>query len=181
MQLDWVCNEDTYGLLAVSSVPNGTISMFPLTYPRFVVNELITGAALGRLGSAFPEGEKQYVKAVRGHIGLAMSSWAAGNSMNLFFRIVKKTMDTGTGGAITDGAYALDDVAFANERFAWQDYIFDTFTAGTATKSMVRVKATVNQWLEPDEALYLAVQNESGASNSVQVRLLLRTLMKAES
>jgi len=101
--------------------------------------------------------------------------------MLLFFRIIKAPMDTGTGAMIADPLYNLDDDQFANERFPWQEVVFDTFTAGTATRSLIRVKATVNQWLEPNEALFFLTQNNSGGSNTMQIRPWLRTLMRADS
>lgn len=181
MRLDWVVNEDSYGSDSIIAVPNANIAAVPLTYPRFMVAQLLLGPGLNRTGAAFPEGEKQFVKAVVGQVSMAQSFWNAGSSIDLMMRITKKPMDTATAGAITDAGYSLNDYTFANERFAWQRRYFDTFTAGTAVASNFTVRATVNQWLEPDEALYFMFENQSGTGQTLQFRMYLRTLMKADS
>jgi len=180
MKLDWVVNEDTYGTLSANNIPNGTISAFPLTYPRSVVNESITQAPLTRYGSAFPEGEKQFVRAVVGWVEWSPGTWAAGSVIRMIMRITKKPMDIATGAAITDAGYSLGADNFANERFAWQRGVNDSFVAGTETRSLMTVNAKVNQWLEPDEALYFMWQNLSGVTQTVASRLYLRTLMRAD-
>lgn len=179
MSLDWVVNEDTYGRDAVISVPSGTRAAAPLTYAPFLWQTEMYAAAIVRTRAAFPEGEKQFVKAVVGHVGMATSTWAAGNAILAGLRIVKKPQDFASAAAITDAGYDPLDWAYSNERFAWQEVLHDTFTAGTATRSIVRVRATVNQWLEPDEALYLVYSNESG--QTLLFRPYLRTLMRAAS
>jgi len=179
MSLDWVVNEDTYGREALIAVPNGTVSAAPLTYAPFLWQEEMYAAAIVRTRAAFPEGEKQFVKAVVGHIGVQMTSWLAGNSQHAMLRIVKKPQSFTTAGAIVDSSYNPLDWAYSNERFAWQELLHDQFTAGTAVRTLVRVRATVNQWLEPDEALYMVYANESGGANTITFRPYLRTLMRA--
>jgi len=182
MKLDWVVNEDTYGREAAISLPAGQRAALPLTYPRFTVSQLIGGTAvLDRTGGAFPEGERQYVKAVVGMCGWNMSSWAVGNACRIIMRIVKKPMEWATALAIVDTNYDLNDSDWANERFAWQHVVDDVFGSANGYGTQVRVKANVRQYLEPDEALYLIVQNESGGGNTVSFRPMLRTLMKAEA
>lgn len=179
MKLDWVVNEDTYGREAVITVPDTGVQAAPLTYAPFIFLEEMYAAAIVRGRSAFPEGEKQFVKAVVGQIGFTMSSWALGNSVNLMLRIVKKPQSFQTAGAIVDTGYSPFDWAHANERFAWQQLVFDVFSSANGYRNVINVRATVNQWLEPDEALYFVYANESGGNNSVTFRPYLRTLMKS--
>lgn len=179
MLLDWVVNEDTYGSQAVITVAAGGIAAAPLTYPQTFRIETIDQGGNLRAGAAFPEGSRQFVKAVVGQITWNISVWAAGSTLDCIFRIVKKPFDAITGAAITDAIYALNDDRFANERFAWQRVIHDTFTAGTAFGTTCHVKATVNQWLEPDEALFLIYENLN-VSGSIVFVPYLRTLMKAD-
>jgi len=180
MTLDWVVNEDTYGLDGLITLPQNTIAAAPLTYPRRMVEQLLWGPAATRTGSAFPEGEKQFVKAVRGYILLTPPTFAIGNMMRCHFRITKKPMDSASAGAITDASYtigAIGSADFANERFAWQ-----TCLTGTDQDIIqVHVNANVNQWLEPDEALYLFIENLSNWAVTLTFVPYLRTLMKAES
>lgn len=179
MKLDWVVNEDTYGRNAAIVVNGGNAAAAPLTYPRFVNQVNINLGGVLRLGGAFPDGEKQFVKAVVGTIHWQPSVWAAGTILDFTLRITKKPFDAITGGAIVDAAYDLQDEAFANERFAWQFRERDNFIAGTETSKGCRVRATVNQWLEPDEALYLFYQND--ITSNITFFPMLRTLMKAEA
>jgi len=182
MRLDWVVNEDSYGREASASIPAANIASFPLTYPRFLVAQVVSPVGtFDRTGGAFPEGEKQYVKAVVGMCGWNMSSWAVGNACRIIMRIVKKPMEFATAGSLTDANYDLNDSNFANERFAWQHVVDDSFNDANGYRSFVNIRATVNQWLEPDEALFLMVQNESGGGNTITFRPMLRTLMKADS
>lgn len=181
MDLDWVVNEDTYGPDGVIGLPPSTIAAAPLTYPRRMVEQLLWGPGAARDGAAFPEGEKQFVKAVVGFIQVTPPTFAVGNVLRLYFRITKKPMDTQTAGAITDGAYTIGQAgaySFANERFAWQRGLI-----GVDNDILqVPVKATVNQWLEPDEALFIFYENNSsGLTGTITMTPFLRTLMKAES
>lgn len=182
MRLDWVVNEDTYGRDGLIGVPAGNIAAAPLTYAPFLWQTEMFSAAVVRTRAAFPEGEKQFVKAVVGHIGYNPGAWSAGSSMEFMLRIVKKPQDFSTAGAITDAAYNPMDWAYSNERFAWQSYVFDAFQAGTEHRTWLTVRANVNQWLEPDEALYLVYANTGAATTvSVNFRPFLRTLMRADS
>jgi len=184
MKLDWVVNEDTYGREATVTVPNGNTAAAPLTYAPFLWQTEMFAAAIVRTRAAFPEGEKQFVKAVVGHIGVNTSTWAVGNRFECMLRIVKKPMDFATAGAIVDTGYDPCDWVYSNERFAWQRYLYAFFTAGSgaAQSLVVPVRATVNQWLEPDEGLYLVYANTGSNTNvSLTFHPFLRTLMRAES
>lgn len=180
-RLDWVVNEDTYGVGAIIAVAPGDLAAAPLTYPQFATQAVITTASAIRWRSAYPEGEKQFVKAVRGHIFMNVSTWAAGSIIDTTLRIVKKPFDTASGAAIAEASYDLQIAEYANERFAWQEAYYDSFTGGAPFKTVFRVKATVNQWLEPDEALFLMFQNDSSSTNTLSYRPILRTLMRAAS
>jgi len=179
MKLDWVVNEDTYGVNSANNVPSGTIVAQPLTYPRFLVAEAITAAPLTRWGSAFPEGEKQFVRAVRGHITYSPDGWALGSNMNMLLRITKKPMDLATGAAVVDPLYNLFDESFANERFSWQHHIYDVAIGGLEKRTIVNVHCTVNQWLEPDEAMFVVMDNIG--NTRIDTVCFLRTLMRADS
>lgn len=186
MRLDWVVNEDTYGILATNTVPVNTIAAVPLTYPRFMFDELMGGPGISRRGGAFPDGKKQFCKAVVGHVCLSTPTWAIGSTLVWHFRIVKKPMDFLTAAAITDPAYSIADDIFANERFVWQEIMYDSFTFGQPIRTTLRVRASVNQWLEPDEALWFVIDLATGAAPFVNTARLdyrpyLRTLMKADS
>jgi len=182
MKLDWVVNEDTYGREALIGVPVGSVLAAPLTYAPFIWQTEMYQAPIVRSRSAFPEGEKQFVKAVVGHMRWSTSTWALGNAYECMLRIVKKPQSFATAGAIVDTGYDPTDWAYSNERFVWQALLFDVFTAGTEQRSSMMVRATVNQWLEPDEALYMVYANTGPNSNiAVTFCPYLRTLMKAES
>lgn len=184
--LDWVVNEETYGQLAGGTIPVGGLGMFPLTYPKFLVEEQLGPAGpFIRSAAAFPEQRKgQTVKAVRGHVTLQTDTWAVGGRMHWIFRIVKKPIDFSTLGAIVDGIYALEDPQFANERFVWQEIVYDAFVAGTTTRSLLRVNCKCNVRLEPDEALFFAVENNNVGSfpsnTRIDQQMYLRTLMVAD-
>jgi len=181
MALDWVVNEDTYGANASISVPANGIGAAPLTFPKFMqyVNIGLPAAFTARGGAAWPDGEKQFVKAVMGEIIIIPSSWAIGTVLSGAIRIVKKPMDTATAGMIADPLYGLQAWEFANERFSWQTVLENRFTDAGMYTQKVRVKATVNQWLEPDESLWVVY--ESFNSLSIVFLPYLRTLMKADS
>lgn len=180
-KLDWVVNADTYGLSdSLIAVPNGITVARPLTFPKMLqAMPLWDGSNVG--GSAYPtDGDRQFVKAVSGHLYWRPSSWVAGQNMTMFFRIVKKPMDFTTLDAIVDSLYSLTDADYANERFAWQLINDEAFNTGANFVGTVRVKATVNQWLEPDEALYLVCQMEGQGVSQVLVSPFLRTLMRVD-
>jgi len=178
MKYDWVVNEETYNAaqvpLAGALVPNA----FPLTFPKMQQAMPIWGLGGANIGgNAFPtDGDRQYVKAVSGYVYWRPSAWIAGNSMTLFLRIVKKPMDLNTGDAIVDALYDLNTADFANERFAWQFVHDEAFNTGSNFRGNLRVQATVNQWLEPDEGLYLIAAANSG-SMTINLVMFLRTLM----
>lgn len=175
MKYDWVVNDSTYG--NVSIVANAGVAAFPLTYPQMqLVADINTGGAVG--GYAYPETrQKQFVKAVSGWMTYEPSSWVAGVRSHWLARIVKKPMDYTTGDAIADALYSLFSAVYANERFAWQHCQFEPFNTGSNFANLVRVRATVNQWLEPDEALYMVFESDNlGVSNNT-IQFYLRTLM----
>lgn len=180
-KLDWVVNEDTYGVSSAVAIPPTGIAALPLTYPRMMVGEELMGLPVTRGGHAWPEGEKQFVKAVRGQLFWANSQWGMGAILNLAFRIVKKPIDWASAAAITDATYTLSIDTYANERFAWEFKVMDAFTGGEAMRNSLVVKATVNQWLEPDEALFIFMENNSSFTNNTTVTSYLRTLMLADS
>lgn len=177
MTLDWVVNADSYGRVPLNITPAGGPGAVPLTYPKMMLaNPIWGGGNIG--GNAMPtDGDRQFVKAVSGHIYWRPSSWVAGNSLTFWARVVKKPMDLTTGAAIADALYALNDDDYANERFAWQYVNDEAFNTGNNFASTLRVKATVNQWLEPDEALYMMVQMDGVGVASLNVWFYLRTLM----
>lgn len=182
MSLDWVVNNLTYGASATITLPNNTIGVAPLTIPRRQIQQAdVLGAPPGPFsGAAFPEGEKQFVKAVRGTILLPPQSFAVGTSITIGMRIQKFRMDLGTGGAIFDASYSILNASsyhFANERWPWQ---FITRQSDNDI-SAFNVKATVNQWLEPDEALYICIEQASSLTTTLVFGLYLRTLMRADS
>lgn len=107
-------------------------------------------------------------------------TFAVGNVITLGFRIQKFKMDLASGGAILDASYGiLGATAFhyANERWPWQEI----YRAVDNDITVWRVKATVNQWLEPDEALYFLIQNDSNFAFTAVMTPYLRTLMRADS
>ncbi len=178
MKLDWVVNDECYGTTAYA-IPNGSIIGIPLTFSRHVMTE-DTFAAGTVPGTSFPQGKRQFVKAVKGVMNFFVSQWAVGSTVDVMYRIAKKPQDLVSTGAITDPAYNLFLARFANERFAWQHSHYDTFTAGTLYKTQINVHAAVNQWLEPDEALFMFIHNVSGAAQTLRLASYLRTLMKAD-
>lgn len=185
---DWVVNEDTYGITSDNGVPVGGIVAMPLTYPRMMFQDAFGGfggGATTRLQSAFPEqANRQFVKMVRGSIQGRVSSWVAGDQIHVRFRVVKKPMDFFSGGMVADAGYDLFQDMFANERFCWQHTHYDTFVAGTTDRNVIRIAATCNQTLEPDEALWLVVDSLTGGLFGSNVRFdfqcALRTLMRAD-
>lgn len=179
MKYDWVCNEETYARTFRALPPGVAPAAFPLTFPKMQQAMPIWGLGGADIGgNAFPtDGDRQFVKAVSGHIYWRPSGWAAGNNMTVWFRIVKKPMDLNTGDAIADALYDLTSADFANERFAWQYAHDEAFNTGSNFAGNLRVKATVNQWLEPDEALYFIGAYAAAGGITVSVAMLLRTLM----
>lgn len=180
VKYDWVVNDRTYGRTSVTTVPNGTVAAFPLTYPKMQQSQpLWSGSNVG--GSAFPtDGDRQYVKAVSGTVTWTPNAWIAGVRMDHLMRIVKKPMDFTTEDAIADALYDLYDADYANERFSWQHHAFEPFNSGSNFPDLVRVKATVNQWLEPDEALFIIVESDMVGIASLTYRFYLRTLMRVD-
>lgn len=176
MVMDWVVNDDTYSITPVA-VPNGDIVALPLVYPRHVLQEATTWNSPG--GYAFPDAGRQFVKAVRGQVVVIPGTWAVGSSFRMMMRIVKKPMDFTTGEAVADALYDLYAAAFANERFCWQHLKNEFYNLGNAWEVMT-VRATVNQWLEPDEGLYFIAHNQSGITQTLVLNTFLRTLVSAE-
>lgn len=174
-RLDWVVNEDCYG----SSLAAQPASIFavPLVYPKaWMTYDSTFGPTIP--GYAFPDAGRQKVVAVVGDILYNPGTWAAGSVVRMIYRIVKKPMDFNTGDAIADATYTLFDSAYANERFVWQNVTYDTFVLGATQRERIHVRAKVNQWLEPDEGLYLMVDNESGVSQTINHQFFLRSLLE---
>lgn len=179
MKYDWVVNEETYDRSPTNIGGAGIPFAFPLTFPKMQQQMPIWGLGGANIGgSAFPtDGDRQFVKAVSGHLFWSPSGWAAGNGFTVWYRIVKKPMDLNTGDAIVDALYDLQDADFANERFSWQYVHNEAFNTGSNYQGNLRVKATVNQWLEPDEALYLIAQCQGVGGVTCNLFRFLRTLM----
>jgi len=180
-QVDWVVNGDTYGA-QYSGLAANSILTLPLTY-----SDSFRTADLGDLGAgpvaitqwtAYTEGSKQKTLAVRGDIGITPSAWTAGTAIRLMFRIVPLPMDVTTGGAVVETIYSLDNYISANEEYCWQYLVYDSFTAGTATQTKVRVNASARRTLKDNEALYLVVDNLPGSS-TLSIHTFLRTLCQA--
>jgi len=186
MSVDWVVNEDTYGIDSDNNVPVGGIVAVPLTYPKFMFEDTFGGFVGTRLQTSMPEQkDRQFVKMVRGVILTRTSSWVSGDTVSVRFRIVKKPMDFFSGAMVAEAGYDLWRDIYANERYAWQFTHYDTFVAGTTDRDIINVSARVNQSLEPDEALWLVADSLGGAAPfASNVRLdytcALRTLMKAD-
>lgn len=179
-QFDWVVNELTYGRSSLQTVPDGVVAAFPLTIPAMQLTEDLFGfGGLAVGGQAFPQRQdRQFVKAVSGYINWEPSSWVAGTRFETIIRIVKKPMDANTGDAIADALYSLYEATYANERFAWQHRAFEPFNTGSNFQNIVRVKATINQYLEPDEALYVIVESQALGIPNVNWTFFLRTLLR---
>lgn len=177
---DWVVNDQSYSRFANNIGGAGTVFAFPLTLPAMQQTMPIVGFGGADAGGfAFPQSQdRQFVKAVSGHMYYTPSGWAAGNSMTLWLRIVKKPMDWVTGDAIADSLYALDEAQFANERFVWQHIRNEAFNTGANFADNIRVKASVNQYLEPDEALFMIASAMTAGGISINLTLFLRTLMR---
>lgn len=179
-KMDWVVNATTYGRSSVATVPNLDVAAFPLTYPKMML-ALPTWAAINIGGNAMPtDGDRQFVKAVSGFVTHLPNAWVAGTRLQINMRIVKKPMDITTQEAIADGLYSLGDADYANERFAWQDIKFEAFNTGANFADRTRVVCNVNQWLEPDEALFLIVEPDCIGIASITFAFYLRTLMRVD-
>lgn len=176
-RLDWVVNEDCYG--STLAVANGGLFALPLVYPKgWMTYDASFGPTIPAY--AFPDAKRQKCVAVVGDILYNPSTWAAGSVVRMIYRIVKKPMDFNTGDAIADAVYSLFDSAFANERFSWQVVQYDTFVLGATQREKVHVRATVNTTLEPDEGLYLMIENQSGTSQTINHQFFLRSLLVAD-
>jgi len=172
-RLDWVVNQDCYG--STLGIANGGLFALPLVYPRGVLEYQASWATLPAV--AYPDAGRQRVNAVVGDILYSPSTWAAGSVVRMIYRIVKKPMDFTTGDAIADALYDLFDPQYANERFVWQNVTYDTFLLGATQREKIHVRATVNQTLEPDEGLYLMINNQSGTSQTINHQFYLRSLV----
>lgn len=174
--VDWVVNNDGYwaGPFALAA---GLVASLPLTYPAS-----LRVAQLGYPGifagveqwGAFVEGSKQRTLLVKGHILSSPSTWALGTSRKLMFRLIVAEMNLSSGGMLIPTGYNLQDAAYANETYAWQDMVFDTFTAGNESRSMTRVNAPCKRTLSEREALFLYVANHGNVTENITP--MLRTL-----
>lgn len=181
-QVDWVCNEWTYDLVPFT-LDNGDQFVAPLTIPEFVAAYADPSFSVAYNRHQWPEQDQgQVAYAVRGHIECTLAGWASGSRARYGFRIVKKPMEWGAGilAAMVDPQYSIYSDVFANERFVWQNLQFEDGAFGASlgpTVLTVNWKGVVK--LEPDEALWLVGENQTGATQRVDVRPFLRTLMRA--
>lgn len=177
MVLDWVVNDDTYSTSNIT-IGNTQTAALPLVYPRYVLQEVTAWNSPGSY--AFPDAGRQFVKAVRGVVVTLPSSWAVGSTFRMMMRIVKKPMDFITGEAIVDSTYSLFNAGHANERFVWQHLKNEYYNFGNAWEH-TRIHATVNQWLEPEEGLYLIMENQSGFTQNLVNTVFCRSLVGSEA
>lgn len=175
-QVDWVVNTESYRV-SFFALPIAGLFGIPLTYSAgYRGSEMGTAFAAGdrEQWTAFVEGSNQRTLAVRGHILLSPSTWAVGVARQVVMRITDHPMDITTGAAVVPTGYTLTNPVYANEQFAWQDVLFDSFQLGTETSSTKRVNASVKRRLAPNHALFLMMQNVGTVVENVT--LYLRTL-----
>lgn len=180
-KVDWVVNDETYG--SVISLPNAAQVLLVLALPRFVTNYRDVNNINNIPGYQFPEQENgQVAYAVRGSMSINPGTWAAGTVLRLMLRLVKKPLDYNNVAmqAIVDPAYSLFTPEFANERFLWQHYLRESFNFGSPFFEIVPIAWKGVCKLEPDEGLFLAVENQSGITQTVVLNPFLRTLMRAD-
>lgn len=177
--VDWVVNDDTYN--SALTLPNGGQILIPLTLPKFVASYTDPTFAVGYGNYMWPEQDSgQMVYAVRGEIIVTPTAWAVGTAYRAIMRLVKKPVEYAAAfQAIVDPNYSLFQAEFANERFLWQNVLYQSFNLGDAGE-------TVNiNWkgvcaLEPDESLFLAIENQSGITQTLLITPFFRTLMRAD-
>lgn len=180
--VDWVCNEWTYDLVPFI-LDNGDMVAAPLTIPEFVAAYADPSFSVAYNRHQWPEQDQgQIAYAVRGHIECILSGWASGSRARYGFRITKAPMEWGAGilAAMLDPQYSIYADVFANERFVWQNLQLEDGQFGASlgpTVMNVNWKGMVR--LEPNEALWLVMENQSGITQRVEVRPFLRTLMRA--
>lgn len=178
-QVDWVVNPETYG--ATVAIPNGGFVLLCLVPSLHDRNFVDTTLAVTQPRYMWPEQDSgQVAYAVKGSFSITPSVWAVGTLYRLMARVVKKPMEYGnTFQAIVDPGYSLFQAEFANERFLWQRYVAQDFGLGSVGET-VSVNWSGNQKLDPDEGLWLALENESGITISLIIRAFMRTLMRAD-
>lgn len=178
-QVDWVVNRDCYG--SAYQITNGAQAYIPLVIPEVQAAYVDPTLALPYPRHYWPEQDSgQVAYAVRGQIRVyPQGTWAAGSFFQLHMRIVKKPMEYGTQfNAIVDAAYSLTDDIFANERFLWQDIEYHAYSMGEVIE-MHQVRWKGIQKLEPDEGLFLVLENSTGLTQTVNAQPWLRTLVRA--
>jgi len=178
-QVDWVVNDETYGLNII--LPNASQVALALTLPQFYATYVDPIGGTNIPAYQYPEqDEGQEAYAVRGHVSVVPSVWAVGSTFSCIMRIVKKPISYGVvgAGAITDLNYSLYQAEFANERFVWQRYILQQNNMGAAGE-VYNINWSGHQKLEPDEALWLFIENQSGITQDLRIWPYLRTLMRA--
>lgn len=178
--MDWVVNNETYG--SEANVDNATQIALLLTLPKFWTGGRDLGGSFVP-GYSYPEQQDgQMVYAVKGDINITPNTWALGSVFMLAMRIVKKPIEwdtAGVGVVITDANYSLFQPQFANERFLWQKVTRQQQAFGDIIEDgHVSWKGRCH--LEPDEALWLIIENQSGITQRVVIRSWLRTLMRAD-
>lgn len=179
-QVDWVCNTSTYDLTNPTVLPNNSIVGLPLTIPEVQASYVDPTIGVAFPRSWWPEQDQgQVAYAVRGQVEIIPGEWAIGATFRLMMRIVKKPMSIGSlFTSIEDPQYSLFSDIFANERFLWQSLITHQQNLGSVLE-VHNVRWTGVQKLEPDEGLFLYVENQSGITQNVIIRPFLRTLMRA--
>lgn len=177
--VDWVVNDETYG--SAITLPNGSQVALALTMPAFMMQGLYPIIGTDNPGYQLPEQDSgQVAYAVRGQMSLNPTIWAAGSILRVMMRIVKKPVEYGSAmQAIIDPQYTLFGAPYANERFVWQHYVRESFTFGAFNAETFRINWKGVQKIEPDEALWLIVENQSGITNEVILNPFVRTLMRA--
>lgn len=178
-QVDWVVNDASYG--AAYQLPNATVVAIPLTVPEFVSARVDPTLSVTYPSYFWPEQDSgQEVYAVRGQFEVLPSIWASlGDLYRMFWRVVKKPIEYATGfSAIQDPTYSLGLPEFANERFLAQNVVVGAFSFGSQPE-VQNVRWSGHQKLAPDEALFLYIENGTGITQRLDLRIYIRTLMRA--
>lgn len=183
-QVDWVVNDFCYEHTPPYNLPANAIVFVPLTVPKWAVSYTDPAFAIQYPGFYLPEQDSgQVAYAVRGQVHSSPQSWVAGDEWAVGYRIAKFPVEYGTSfDAIVDPNYDLYLAQFANERFLWQDLTYATFNVmddgGARQVRNISWKGVVK--IEPNEALFLVIQNRSNGTVRTTERPFIRTLMRAD-
>jgi len=180
-QVDWVVNDGSYG--AAYQIDNNQLVYVPLVVPEFLKTYVDPTGTDERGAYQWPEQDTGLqVKAVKGQIEVLPSVWASlGDLYRMAWRLVVRPTEYGLGYvAIEDPAYDLTLPQYANERFLSQRFITGSFSFGSQPE-MANVQWKGFRQLEKDEGLYLAVQNLTGITQRLNMRMYFRSLLRAEA